>query len=174
MEGGVVGKRTPTPVSIEQINLKLFILKSLKNIVYRSIYYICFEKKFIYKKELEKIFLNRVTNQIQLLVKNGVLKEIEKTQDFTNILYSQNGYNYYNVEKIKIYSLTSFGKFIISEYKDFIFSNLNKRILEYVETSKNLRNTIQEKKDLRYRILMRKSKSLLTAEDLVFIEEYKK
>jgi len=184
IEGGVVVETTPTPTTTttttklnnynNNINLQIFLLKSLKNSVFRSIYYILYSRGFLYKKELEKIFLNKISNQILLLEQKGIIKEVPINRDYANILYSQNGYNYHNVNKIKVYSFTEFGFNCFLSHQDMIKFQINPKVRKFIEKTKNLKNTIKEREDLRYRILLKKSNSMLTPEDLVFIEMYKK
>lgn len=179
MGGGVGGKTIPT-LSTDNLNikkeikLKIFCLKCLENSIYRNIFYMCFNRGFCYKKEIEKILFVKITNQIDLLQENGIIQEININKDFSDFLYSQNGFNYHNVQKVKIYAFTSFGSEIFDKYKNYINSKANLKIKKYFEKENNSKKEIEAKKKLRYKIIKMKSPSLRTFEDNILLAEMEK
>jgi hypothetical protein len=177
--GGVGGFFVPTHTTTnldleKELNLKIFCLKCLKNSIYRNILYICFERGFIYKKELEKLVFGKITNHLELLLNYGIIKETNINNEFANFLYSQNGYNYYNVNKIKLYCFTEFGFQIYKKYKSFIYSKTTKRVIEHLKNISKTKEEQKAKEILRYNIIKSKSLNCRTIDDHIFLEQFKK
>jgi hypothetical protein len=177
--GGVGADTTPTHstnnYNIEQlINKKIFCLKTLKNYVYRNIYYLLFKRGYIYKKELEKLLLNKISNQLEQLLNYGIIEKCETERDFAGFLYELEGYNYYNVQKIKLYRFTEFGFMVFKFYEGYIEQNVTAKVKSYSDNIEATKIKIKEQKKQRYLIKKSKKLQFRTAEDEVFIREYER
>ena len=167
--GGVGNSYLPTPLHIKK---KLFILNSLIKDTYIRIYYILYNKNYFYKGEIEKICNFRVDYYINKLLREGIIAEIKERTKYFDELYDIDGFNYRNVSIVKLYSLTEYGKIVLNPYKNYIFEYVKKEIREYINDFKAKIENKKQRLEAKYRIIKQKPRRYLTAEDLIFIQEY--
>ena len=174
-KGGVGGNTTPTHITItsNKIDFTIFLLKSIKNQVYRNIYFMCIKRGFFFKKEIEEALFTSVNTQINILLEKNIIEETYP-KEFIQQLYSIEGYNYSNVEKMKFYKLTDEVLNSILQFEDYINFYSNTRILnKFYSLEQNFKET-KKAEELRYKRIMAKSPQYRTFEDNIFIENYKK
>jgi hypothetical protein len=133
-----------------------------------------FKRGYIYKKELEKLLLNKISNQLEQLLNYGIIEECETERDFAGFLYELEGYNYYNVQKIKLYRFTEFGFMVFKFYEGYIEQNVTAKVKSYSDNIEATKIKIKEQKKQRYLIKKSKKLQFRTAEDEVFIREYER
>lgn len=174
-KGGVGGNTIPTHISIttNKIDFTIFLLKSIKNQVYRNIYFMCINRGFFYKKEIEEALFTNVNSNINILISKNIIVETYP-KDFIQKLYGLEGYNYSNVEKMKFYKLTDEVLKSLLQFREYINYYSNTRIInKFYSVEQNFKD-VQKAEELRFKRIMSKSNGLRTIEDDIFIQEYTK
>lgn len=172
--GGVGSNNIPTHIyyTTKYLDFTIFMSKSLKNYVYRNIYFMCIRRNFFYKGEIEELLFTKINSQIEQLLKYGIIEKATITQDYANFLYSQEGYNYYNVQKMKIYKLTEQAREILTNYEQYIEYYANSSVLSRINKENTNKEQLQEFEEKRFKRIMSKSQALRTIQDNIFIQEY--
>lgn len=158
----------------KEIKLKIFLFNCLENRIYRNIFFLCYSRGFTYKNELEELLLCRVGTHLKYLLQHKIIEEVEINKEFADFLYSQEGYNYYNVQNMKIYSFTNFGRQVFSKYKELIYFEASKSFREHLFNEEITKEQIEQRKQLRMKIIMSKPIQMRTIEDQLLIQEMEK
>lgn len=175
------------PITLQDIKIIIAKYEILDNQIYRDLLYLCLQRQFVYRSELNNLFNKNIKSHLQRLQDLGILQNISMSKTIKNFLSQQQGINKSNLEKIKLYDLTPQAReFYTSEQiKNLIVRNTSLKTKNYLEhqqkeiTRLETQRKLQEEQnknysELQYKRIMLKNPHYRTAEDLAFLQIYNK
>ena len=154
---------------------------------YANIIYLCFDKGYIYKKELESYFLINAKHHISYLVGAGIIEEFELDKKRQEDLTLIKNLNEKNIKFLVTYRLTDQARSLLQNpmMYDILCENISSKAKKYKQYLIDVYNEKKEEIDrkkkeeedklwLRYQIAKGKCRNSITAEDLALISMFEK
>lgn len=159
------------------------VIKWLSKTNYANIIYLCCDKGYVYRKELDNLLLIDSRHYIKHLKYNGIIEEFTLDVKSKENLKIIKGLNDKNMYFLSTYRLTTEVKILlqnpfiydlmcenssgsVKKYKDYLIDIYNKKISE-IEFKKQLE---KEKILTRYNIAKQKNIKLRTGDDIALIQ----